>query len=812
MLEFTERTRRIAAGGSVAGELGGMTDTGRRGRRWPWALLLLVVVAGAVGGWRWRGRVEAFVKAAIPVKRAKMRDPATCRRLEGPARKLIQAASRDLLRATSGGVHNTLRDYLGAMGSSLAAVKRLQRELCPPLNAACGGNNPGPGVSLCLSADKVLKQVKAGLSKSAVSLLREADRHLARLRWCRRSWTPLVGSGRLGRAIRTLTRGCASVCGRRRRAEACRSCGTRTAAGLDLDGEARGRILTAFLGAGIDGAACAAWRGGGDPRDGGLHLGEYYWRVDRVLAYCNLLEQHGACGEWCRRTRKERGISLRLSSDPPGAQVSLRLWRRGGKEPSSGPLRALRRPVIPKADGKLRWLPAVVPKASGSAGGGIEWYLLTLRSGPLRGWFPLVPDPGATVSKTITLHSGRLVTDGRRGVRRARMLGHGGLLAWHELATEGDGRSRTSGGTDPCGDGWQERRPVAPRAGRLVLRRIGAGTRDLGRSIPLPSGAYGFSSAHWPLPGLMTLVVSVPAASAPGISDPGRRRGSAADAGPRSLGPPHPLVEGIPGSRLLELTLNLAQGRAFRLVRAFRGPALPEVRLLPLRRVSNGVIAIAERCETGGLSRWAIRMPLTSGVPETVAMPPGRRIVDLSLDSRTPRVAWLVEDPKTGNRSLQVKATLAAGAATLSEVQVPVGTSLVRWLHGRDLLLVDSGPGGAVSTWRIGSGRSVRLFRAPAGSSWTSAAVALAHRRLFLVEERLLAAQSGSVRLSFLVSRRLRYRSSRRTPAGKSRLRPTPRRGGGGASGTKQDDKHRKDHRAPARHPWLKGWGLNEEP
>lgn len=264
----------------------------------------------------------------------------------------------------------------------------------------------------------LLSQLKVRLESSSQQLLQEARRHLRWYQWCHVTWTRYEHDPEHHAYLSKLrNNSCRSAC-RRRNSRSCRSCWLKQRLALHLS-KTRMRQYRRLLRQESN-RRCKHWiRKNKKPSHQGIfHVGEYFWRVQRVLSYTHWLDRHKMCDASCQTLRKEWGFQLKLSADKTNARIYVRLWPEYIKAPTSW-LRQIAEKPLGKADGNLVWLPALRTDLVPSPIPRQLWYLLLVVEPKSRhsALLPLAPEAGGTHEQSIQLKPIEIYNDGRQLVR-----------------------------------------------------------------------------------------------------------------------------------------------------------------------------------------------------------------------------------------------------------------------------------------------------------------------------------------------------------------------------------------------------------
>lgn len=277
----------------------------------------------------------------------------------------------------------------------------------------------------------LLSQLKIRLESSSKKLLSEARRHLRWYQWCHITWARYELSPDHRENLAKLRKNsCRSAC-RLSRSPSCKRCWKKRQQALRIS-RTRLNQYRRLLRQERQ-RRCRIWvrKTKRPSHQGTFHLGEYFWRVQRVLSYTHWMERHKLCDETCQNFRKEWGFRLKLTASNPKARIYVRLWPERIKAPTSW-LRRIAEKPLGQADGTVVWLPALRTDLVPSPVPRQLWYLLLVVDPATRhsALLPLAPEAGNEHKQTLTLQPLEIYNDGRQIVRHPTFAYDGKWLAF----------------------------------------------------------------------------------------------------------------------------------------------------------------------------------------------------------------------------------------------------------------------------------------------------------------------------------------------------------------------------------------------
>lgn len=377
--------------------------------------------------------------------------------------KALQKAKASFARGQQPEVYRALPNYLNEVDEAFKRLHHIRQTLCPQVQQATQPkqsqhqalallrkwqallwsharapylsararvfHQPIPSLAsleaLCQQKPQKLKeQLQDELWKSSQGLLKQAKLHMKWYNYCRVKWSPYQTNPTHRQWLEKLRQSpCRQRC--RRASSSCRVCLRQYRQKLGLS-QREFRLYRKLVRQERRGR-CLRWNRK-PAHEGIFHVGEYYWRVKRVLAYMSLLEGHNACDQRCQTLQKKWGYRLQLRSTPPGASIYLQLWPLKAKAPTTL-LKQINRKRVAVADGRARWFPAFVSKGEPPRD---LWALLELfdEASKKRAFLPFYPVPGGTWKETIPLAKQEVYNDGRQPVRLGSFSRQGKWLAF----------------------------------------------------------------------------------------------------------------------------------------------------------------------------------------------------------------------------------------------------------------------------------------------------------------------------------------------------------------------------------------------
>ncbi len=272
---------------------------------------------------------------------------------------------------------------------------------------------------LCQSTvPRLLQQLRAHLYKSSSHLLQEARRHLRFYGWCQMYWSRYQTDPKHRRWLTILRqRSCRRSC-HRKQSPLCRSCLDRWRVSLQLR---QSRFSEYHKVVRLERQRrCLYWgrRKKKPAHQGEFHLGEYFWRVRRVLTYTRWLQHHQLCDKPCQKLQKEWGFTLHITASDPNTEVYVRLWPEQHKAPTSW-LRQIPKKSLGSANGEPLLIPALRTDILGTATPKKYWMLLLFLDARTRrkAYLPLAPEAGGSLKQELKMRAMEIYNDGRQPVR-----------------------------------------------------------------------------------------------------------------------------------------------------------------------------------------------------------------------------------------------------------------------------------------------------------------------------------------------------------------------------------------------------------
>lgn len=291
---------------------------------------------------------------------------------------------------------------------------------------------------VCLQNRASLNRLKKHLWSSAKSLLKNAKVHMRWYGWCQMKWLKWHTHSLYHSKLQTMRQSsCRSVCNgtrsqNREGKTACATCLRQKRQELQISYPTQRRLLQV-----LDKerrGRCLKWSKGKDGYAGVFHIGEYVWRVQRVLSYTKWLEEYDVCGQKCKQLRKEWGHPVQIKSTHSKALLYLQLWDPQFPTPTPALKKLLQQP-IGKTDGSTFWLPAYTAKLLHTPAPRNFWILLHAYDlkNKQRGLLPIRPVPNKKTKMYIHLESLRIHNNGRNTVRFSTVSNHHKWLSFVTL-------------------------------------------------------------------------------------------------------------------------------------------------------------------------------------------------------------------------------------------------------------------------------------------------------------------------------------------------------------------------------------------
>ena len=259
-------------------------------------------------------------------------------------------------------------------------------------------------------------KLKAEFWRSAGHFLRQAKIHLEYYNWCQTIWSTVQYNSTTGKLLNQIrTRQCKQTC-YTGGVQECIRCKSTWRDRLNISQEVFETLQRT-----VDlekRKRCRFWSGNKPSWDGLFHLGAYYWRVNRVLKYTNLLDKYNLCHNYCRVLRRRWGFQFQITTKPSNAKLYVRLWQKNAKAPTQT-LRKISQEVQGIANGKPFWLPSLRFDLLKTIPSRHFWYFFHLIDPKTkkRAIIPLAPQAGKKFTYDITLQPIEIHHDGRESLR-----------------------------------------------------------------------------------------------------------------------------------------------------------------------------------------------------------------------------------------------------------------------------------------------------------------------------------------------------------------------------------------------------------